>query len=267
MLAAAKSAWIAVLAAVWLDQIAGALWRALSSPQTALPQRWRGAPNRAAVIAGALLAALLIMSAQSVNDVLSNWRNNRSGTGDERLSGSARRWRTCAASTPANFSPCRRPASSATSRSTRKRNPHDLRQPGLPTTAAHADHRNAGRDEFPPPYALGLSSVSISTRCCGAGFEPMPGQPGLFGENILWTTRPSRHTCSPSAPTRSPGGRRRLDARITHAVETFAHKFDTIEATVGGPRGRFGAGGAGSGMQAGWSASTARRRRSSRSAA
>lgn len=228
----AAAPWIGVLTALWLDQLAVALWQALAIPGARLFPRLRLSLRLSKLTASILLFIVLIISARSVGDVLTNWRD-RSGT---EANGFLER-------APLAYLREQNPDAFLAVQTSSFFGYIPFYENRIRATFGNPDYRPLSVEptvgtrsamDFPPPDALGLSSPQFHDYLRSAGFEPMPAHPdGLFGANVLWH--------NPTAPAhvftvREDVLRDRqapLDASLTHPVD-FVHKFDVIEAFPAG---------------------------------
>ena len=228
---AAASLWIAVVAAIWLDNILTGLWRNASLPDEALLKRWQPSPYLLSALSGALLLAVLLIGAWSVNTIVHNW--------------------DAASGTEANTFVERAPLDYL-----RSQNPEDFidvltsgffgYMPFYETYTradfGNPDYRSlppvatigsADLMKFPPIYALGYGIPKYQQYLREIGFRVVPENDSLFPPRVLWKNRAAPAYMFTAFEDELQLRREPLDSSVTFPVTTFVHNIDTIEVTLG----------------------------------
>lgn len=227
---AAAAIWIAVLAALCLDQIVGVLWRVVTAPDETLPKRWRAVPRRASVIAGLALAGMLIFSAQSANNVLTNWRNRTSIESNGFLERAPLVYLRkqvpdgfLAVLTYSFFGYL--PFYENRVRTTFG-NPDYHPLPVAPTIGTVKSMA------FPPSYAFDLSNLAFLDYLQRAGYAQTGETNNLFRPDLIWynPTVPAYMFVVPETVLQDR--EEPLTANLTREVTRFTHQLDTIDVTI-----------------------------------
>ena len=228
---AAASLWVAVAAALLLDNLVVVLWRNTTLPDDALLKRWRASPYQLSAFCGALLLALVILSAVSVNEIVHNWEAH---TGTE-----------------VSSFPERAPLLYL-----RAQNPYafiDVMTSGffgyIPFYEAYARATFGNPDyhpiplaptigttdvmKFPPIYALGYGNEKYQAYLYEINFRVVPENDSLFLPNVLWKNRTAPPYLFTASVIELQMRRAPLDSSVTTPVSRFAHNIDTIDATLG----------------------------------
>jgi hypothetical protein len=229
---AAAVVWVALLAALWLDDVAQAVQRALFPTQSVA----RAARRWYVVVADSAVLALVLGSGILVGlEALNNWRTMAGVVpvrDYERAPLAFLR-----AQHPTDFLPVYTPGFFAYL-------PHyeflvrasfgnpDYRPLGLPTTIG-SPYTFSG---VAPTYALVISDPISGYLQDQIGYRPIPGAPKPFGYDVLFQdpkTPPYTFTTTLERLTRSERRNQPLEGFDTLDVSSYIHNIDSIDVKVG----------------------------------